>query len=162
MTTTTGVVPARHEVPLEQRWDQESVIPTDEAWEAAFPAAEERLPEQERDRGRLGESAATLLAALRLQDAIAEQVGRVVVYADLRRSEDATNPAYAALADRARGLQTRFAAARAFFESEMLAIPSSKRRPSSRRNRAWHRTGTSLSGSSAGAIMSGQPRSRRY
>ena len=125
-TTSTGAVPLRRDVPLAQRWDLESIFPTDEAWEAAFRAAEARLPELDSFRGRLGESAGTLLAALRLRDEIAEAVGHVDVYADLRRSEDATNATYAALADRGQGLRTRFAAAGAFFEAEILAVPAER------------------------------------
>ena len=121
--TRSGAVPVRREVPLAQRWDLESVFPTDEAWETAFREAEGRLPELERFRGRLGESAGTLLAGLRLRDEIAELVGRVDVYADLRRSEDAGNAFCAALADRGQGLRTRFTAAGAFFDAEILAVP---------------------------------------
>jgi oligoendopeptidase F len=110
-TTTAKAVPARHEVPLAERWDLESVFPTDDAWEAAFRAAEARLPELDRYRGRIGESAANLLAALRLRDEVAEQVERVAVYALLRRAEDATNPVAAAQADRAQGLGARAQAA---------------------------------------------------
>jgi oligoendopeptidase F len=122
-TTTQRTVPARHEVPVAERWDLESVFPTDDAWEAAFRAAEARLPELDRFRGRLGETAASLLAALRLRDAVGEQVERVAVYALLRRSEDATNPVAAAQSDRAQGLGARAQAAAAFFEPEIAALP---------------------------------------
>ena len=122
-TTAERTVPARHEVPLAERWDLESVFPTDEAWETAFRAAEARLPDLERFRGRLGESAGSLLAALRLRDEIGEAVQRVVVYAQLRRTEDATNATYAALSDRAVGLASRTQAAAAFFEPEIVALP---------------------------------------
>jgi len=125
-TTRSGAVPLRRDVPLAQRWDLESIFPTDDAWERAFRETEGRLPELEQFRGRLGESAATLLAGLRLRDEIAEVVGRVDVYADLRRSEDAGNAFYAALADRGQGLRTRFGAAGAFFEAEILAVASER------------------------------------
>ena len=121
-TTIERALPARHEVPLAERWDLESVFPTDEAWEEAFRGVEARLPELGRFRGRVGESAATLLAGLRLRDEIAEAARRVQVYAGLRRSEDAKNPTYAALADRAQTLGARFGAAAAFVEPEIAAI----------------------------------------
>ncbi|CAA9566699.1 MAG: Oligoendopeptidase F [uncultured Thermomicrobiales bacterium] len=123
MATTRQAVPARHEVPLAERWDLESVFPTDDAWDAAFRAAEGRLPELDAYRGRLAESAATLLAALRLRDEIGEQAQRVLVYALLRRSEDATNAVAAGQSDRAQGLGARAAAAGAFFEPEIAALP---------------------------------------
>lgn len=120
---TDHAVPARHDVPLEQRWDLESVFPTDDAWDQAFRAAEARLPELSGLAGRLAESAATLLAGLRLRDEIGEAVGRVLVYALLRRSEDATNATYNALSDRAVGLASRAEAAAAFFQPEIAAPP---------------------------------------
>ena len=122
-TTADRGLPARHEVPLAARWDLESVFPTDDAWEAAYLAVEERLPALARCRGRLGESAATLLAGLRLADEVVEAVGRVGVYAFLRLSEDVTNARSAALADWSRGLSTRARAAGAFVEPEVAALP---------------------------------------
>ncbi len=125
MATTTAeqTVPPRHGVPLAERWNLESVFPSDDAWEAALRAAEARLPELDRFRGRLAESAATLLAGLRLLDEIRGLVGRVVTHALMRRSEDATNPLYAAHADRAQGLAARADEAAAFVEPE-IAAPS--------------------------------------
>ena len=122
-TTIERAVPARQDVPLAERWDLESVFATDEDWEAAFRAAEGRLPELARFRGRLSGSAPDLLAGLRLADEIAEAVERVIVYALLRRSEDATNSRANALADRARGLGARTEAAAAFIEPEIAALP---------------------------------------
>jgi len=72
--------------------------------------------------GRLGESAATLLAGLRLEDEITEAVDKVVVYALLRRSEDATNTRATELSDRAYGLIARAQAAASFVEPEVAAL----------------------------------------
>ena len=130
MTTTeqvvrpaAGAVPPRADVPLAERWDLESVFPSDEAWDAAYRAAEARIPEIERFRGRLGESAATLLQALRSRDEISEAVERVQVVGNLRRAEDNTNPANVAMDSRGSSLGARFAAASAFVPVELLALP---------------------------------------
>jgi oligoendopeptidase F len=116
-------VPARRDVPLEERWDLESVFPTDESWETAFHDAEARLPRLARHQGRLSTSAGALLAGLRVKDAIDETVERLLVYALLRRSEDAANATYGAFADRAQGLASRAEAAAAFFDPEIAALP---------------------------------------
>jgi oligoendopeptidase F len=118
-----GTVPARVDVPLAERWDLASVFPTEDAWEAAYRAADARLPEIERFRGRLGESAATLLAALRLGDELHEAVEKVQVFGELRRSEDNTDPANVAMDSRGAGLRARFEAARAFVPVEALQLP---------------------------------------
>jgi len=104
-------VPTRDRVPLEERWDLESVFPDAAAWEAAYRAAEARLPELDSIRGQLGESAASLLAGLRLVDAIDQAVERVAVFALLRQSEDAGNARANEMADRASGLEARTRAA---------------------------------------------------
>lgn len=122
MSTEAAALPRRDELPPEQRWDIESVYPTDAAWEEAYQAVAGRLGELERFRGRLGESAATLLAGLRARDELLAEVSRLGVYAALRRSEDATNAAYAALADRGASLRARAAAATAYFQPELLAL----------------------------------------
>ena len=123
MSAVATAVPARADVPIEETWVLESVFPTEDAWEDAFDAAGERLGALEAFRGRVAEGAATLLAALRVNDDVAEDVGKVVVYALLRRSEDATNTRAGEMADRAIGLASRAAAAASFIRPEVAALP---------------------------------------
>ncbi len=122
MSAGTAALPRRSELPVERRWDIESVYPDDAAWEAEYAAVAGRLGELEQFRGRLGESAATLLAGLQRRDEILAAVAKLGVYASLRRSEDATNATYAALADRATGLRARAGAAASFYQPEILAL----------------------------------------
>jgi len=117
------MLPARQAVPLAQRWDLERVFATAADWEAAFAAADARLPELAPHRGQLGKSAAALLAVLRLRDDLAVAVDQVVMFATLRRSEDATDAAAGAMADRGHGLDTRLKATAAFIEPELAALP---------------------------------------
>jgi oligoendopeptidase F len=116
-------VPARADVPIEETWGLESVFATEEAWEDALDAAGERLHALEAFRGRIDEGAATMLAALRVNDDVTEDIGKVVVYALLRRSEDATNTRSGEMADRAIGLASRAAAAASFLNPEIAALP---------------------------------------
>lgn len=118
----TTALPKRSEVTREERWDIESLFTSEAAWEAAYDAVSARLPELARYQGRLGESGATLLAALRLRDEVMAAVARVAVYASLRRSEDATNATYAALASRAQGLTARANGIAAWYGPEILAL----------------------------------------
>lgn len=121
-TSTARALPHRAELPPEETWDIESVFPTREAWEAAFRAAAARIGELAQYRGRLGESAETLLRALQLRDETLLDVYRVALYASMRVSQDATNADALALLDRASGLEAQASAAAAFYEPEMLAI----------------------------------------
>lgn len=119
----TAAVPVRSDVAREETWALEDVFPSDAAWEEAFAAADAGLAALPPFAGRVGESAGTLLAALRASDAVGEAISRVSIYAALRQTEDATNARYAALADRATGLAARAAAASSFLAPEIAAIP---------------------------------------
>jgi oligoendopeptidase F len=122
MIATMFAVPVRAEVPLEETWELETIFPSDEVWEEAYDAAEERLRGFDAFRGRIAEGPPTLLAALRLADEVSADVSRVVIYAVLRRAEDATNTHYGELADRAIGLEARADAAAAFLRPEIATL----------------------------------------
>lgn len=117
-------LPKRSELPTEERWDIESLFATDAAWEAAYDALSARLPELAQYQNRLGESGETLLAALRLRDALMAELSRVVIYASLCRSEDATNATYVTLASRVQGLNARAQAVAAYYGPEILDLDS--------------------------------------
>jgi oligoendopeptidase F len=122
MSATITAVPPRAEVPVEETWALESVFATDDAWEEAFTGSDERLRAVEAFRGRIGEGAATLLAALRAADDLTEAVSKVLAYALMRRSEDATNASAGEMADRAIGLASRAEAAGSFLGPEIAAL----------------------------------------
>ncbi|MDQ3228035.1 MAG: oligoendopeptidase F [Chloroflexota bacterium] len=122
MSATTFAVLPRAEVPREETWALENVFPTDEAWEDALDACAERLHSLEPFRGHIADGAATLLAALRLADDLAEDAGKVVTFAQLRRAEDATNTRSGEMADRALGLAARTEAAASFLGPEIAAL----------------------------------------
>ncbi|MBQ9931090.1 MAG: oligoendopeptidase F, partial [Firmicutes bacterium] len=79
-----------------------------------------------RFQGRLGESAATLLEAFTVKDAIWQKLERVYVYARMRRDEDNRVSLYQGLCDRAQTLMAKAAAAGSFFTPEVLEIPREK------------------------------------
>jgi oligoendopeptidase F len=122
MSATATAVPPRSEVPFSETWALETIFPTEESWEAAYAAADERLRDLEAYRGRIAESPETLLAALRLSDDLSESVSQVVIFATLRRTEDATNTHFGELADRALGLASRSSAAASFVRPEIAAL----------------------------------------
>lgn len=121
-TGATGALPARSELDPAYTWDLESIFPSDEAWEARFVDLSGRLGEPEQFRETIGESAETLLAALRLRDRLVTDVERVRKYAVLRASEDQTNARYMAFEDRADSLRARANAVVAWYELALLAI----------------------------------------
>ncbi len=115
--------PARETVPVEQTWDLHSLYPDTAAWEADLARVDALLPDLARYKGRLGEGPDLLLALLRRRDTLFERANRVEWYAFNSLSEDQADPARQALDDRASALSARVAAAVAYIEPELLALP---------------------------------------
>jgi oligoendopeptidase F len=122
----TKTVPARTEVPDESKWNLEAVFPQDSQWEIEFGEVAPLIERLKEFKGRLGESAETLLASFKLRDDINYRLERLFAYARMRRDEDNTNPRYQALEDRARMLWTRVEEASAYFNPELLDIGREK------------------------------------
>ncbi|MDR2088904.1 MAG: oligoendopeptidase F [Clostridiales Family XIII bacterium] len=113
----------REDIPARYKWDIASMYADDESWEADAARTEEGAARCARFSGRLGESAATLLAALGEKDALWQLAERVFVYARMRRDEDNRDARRQAMCDRAQTLMSKVAAALSFFTPEFLTIP---------------------------------------
>ena len=120
--TEAHKVPRRDEVPAEYTWDLALMYASDAAWEQETAALEGMIPEIAALEGAVGQSAATLLRALRLRDDVGIRIFQIYRYANHRRDSDSTDPAGQALAERAGSLYAKIAAATAFIEPEILAI----------------------------------------
>lgn len=121
-TPTNGAVPPRSAIPEDKTWDLEKVFASQDDWEAAFRAAEARIPQIAHFQGKATQDAATLLDVLTLRDDIVSDLETVIVYAHLRFAEDASNSANAAMASRASGLAARAGAAAAFVDAEISQL----------------------------------------
>jgi oligoendopeptidase F len=120
-TTATAVLP-RAEVPVEKTWALETIFASNDVWEDAFAASGEPLRALKSFRGRIAEGPSTLLGALRAADEVTEVISKVLVYALLRRAEDATNTTSGEMADRAIGLAARAEADASFLGPEIAAL----------------------------------------
>lgn len=118
----TNALPPRSAVPAEQTWDLHSVYPSDEAWAAEQRAAIAALPELVGFAGRLGDSAATLLAALQARDRQRAVAWRLYQYASMQSKADLSDQAAAARLQQGRAIESQAAEALAYFEPELLAI----------------------------------------
>ncbi|HEV2656377.1 MAG TPA: oligoendopeptidase F, partial [Ktedonobacteraceae bacterium] len=74
----------REEIPLEFRWDLESIFSQNEDWERNFQAIQGRIPELEALQGKLAQSGEALVAVLRKRDELFEDVETLYVYASMR------------------------------------------------------------------------------
>lgn len=122
----TAKIPLRSEVPVEHTWDLSPLFKDDKAWERAFKKLEGQVPDLEKFRGRLGESARTLYKFLELQTAFEKDAERLRSYAFLRASEDVGNSHYQGLIQRYTHMATRANEATSFVAPEIQAIPKKK------------------------------------
>ena len=96
----TATLPRRSEIALEYTWNLESMYGDNSLWEKDFELVGERLPGLEAYKDHLGDSPKTLLGALKMQDELGVKLEQLIVYANMRKDEDNTNPEYQALTDR--------------------------------------------------------------
>lgn len=116
-------LPKRNEVEQQFKWAIEDLYQTDEQWEQEYNTLKERAQKTAEYRGRLSESARTLLEFLQLSDELNIMTERVYVYASQKYHEDTGNPVYQDLADKAGVLIVQVESALSFVTPEILAIP---------------------------------------
>lgn len=119
----TMQIPARAEVAAQDKWAIHDLFATDDDWRAALAAAKDYVPRVQAFRGRLGESAQTLLDYLRLDDEISLAFDALVHYAQRKSDEDTRVAAYQEMVSQVTRLAVELQSAAAFQTPELLAIP---------------------------------------
>jgi len=106
----------RSEVDEEYTWDLEALYPDEDAWEAAFEEAQERIDDLWAFEGRATDDADALSETLDTCETLMRQVANVASYARMRRDEDTADDRYQALHARAQSLSSEAAGAASFVE----------------------------------------------
>ena len=117
------VIPERKDVDVKYTWDLTPIFADDEAWEQAYKelcALPEKIAAL---RGRIGESAGTLLEFFRMQDEISLSIEAVFGYASLKGDEDTSDSIYQNMRGKAMGIYVAISGAGAYSTPEILAIP---------------------------------------
>ena len=112
-------VPDRSEIDAEYKWDLESIYASDEEWEEAYEAVEERLDEMATYEGQVTEDGETLLDVLELREDIMREVQKIASYARMRKDENTADQQYQALAGRGMSLASDANSASSFVEPEI-------------------------------------------
>jgi oligoendopeptidase F len=115
-------LPNRVDMDARFTWNSVSVFPDGAGWDAAVGSILAKLPDLGEFKGHLGESPDMLADWFAAADAAQLLMGKVVVYATMSYSVDATDQAAAARADRARSTYAQLGAAMAFAVPEMISI----------------------------------------
>jgi oligoendopeptidase F len=113
----------RAEVPTELTWKLEDLFTTTEEWEKELEAIQQELPSVTQYKGKLADGPKTLLACLIAQEKLFERIVLVATYANLRISEDGSNPENQGNAGKVGSVLASINASLSFIESEILGLP---------------------------------------
>ena len=112
-------LPTRNEIDPKYRWDLTHIFATQEDWEKALKACEEKVKTFADYEGKVAEDPR---AAVRMNFAFQDELMPVIEYAFLSREGDNGDPQAQAMFMRAMGLITQAEAAGAFLEPELLEL----------------------------------------
>jgi oligoendopeptidase F len=104
-------------------WNLDDLFPSTADWETELQALDTARSNVRLYQGRLGESAANLLACLDAVEALQQRFVRVSTFAYLRNAQDGTDPQHQSDLARVAGLSARLNASIAFVDSEILQLP---------------------------------------
>ena len=116
-------IPKRSDIPEEFTWDLSAIFENEAAWEKALSELGSYAAKIAAFQGKLGESAAGLLAFFRLEDETEVLAGKVGGYASLSSDVDLSNGHFQSLVGRARSTMVSVFQAGAFSSPEIMAIP---------------------------------------
>ena len=121
-------IPARKDVPAKDKWNLSSIYKSDDEWEAALKTIPELTKKAAAYKGRLGESAVTLLAALKELEAANLAMETVYHYASLQHEADEDDSAATDRDGRAMMAYTQMQAELSFVDPEIQEIDETKLR----------------------------------
>ena len=112
----------REAMRIEDTWALEDIFATDEQWWSAMEWVNEKLPEYEKFKGRLSESAEVLYECLELDGHVGQAMEKISCYAGQKSDQDTRVTEYQDLMGRAEDLYTLAALASSFIQAEIIRI----------------------------------------
>jgi oligoendopeptidase F len=116
----------RSETAEQYTWNLAELYPDAAAWEAARVSLGTDIPQLGQWQGKLGESAATLLAALSNRENLALRVDRLSSYASQLSDQDTRVSRHMEMQQQADQVYTEFQTAGAYFRPEVLQVGRAK------------------------------------
>ena len=107
-------------------WDLRDIYPTDAAWEAERKAIQAKIPSLLQFKGKLGQSAAGLKAALQAQSDLIKRASRLYTYASLKADEDRRIAVNQERKQQAQDVFTALGEASSWANPELVAIGAAK------------------------------------
>src|SRR3954463_9959205 len=115
-------IPTRADISETDKWDLTHLFADVSKWQEDFAWLQREYSNLKQWKGRVGESAQTLVGLLELEKALEQKMERIYHYASLQAAEDSTNNEYLARIGQVQNLLTRISEAAAFVVPEILAI----------------------------------------
>lgn len=116
----------RSEIDNKFKWDLGSMYSNDQKWENDLMLCSEKAKEFLGYQGKIGKTAETLLAVMKLKDFLMEKTENVIVYAMMRRDEDNRVEKYQAMCDKASASFAQISAMTSFVAPELLSYGEEK------------------------------------
>lgn len=121
-----GDLPTRDKIAEEYKWNLTDVYKTDETWETDFNWVKENASKYSQFEGKLGNSAADLLACIKFDEELSMKIDRLFLYASLSRDLDLTHEGNQGRYDRMMSLYSNVAALSSFVRPEILKMDEEK------------------------------------
>ncbi|MDD3164716.1 MAG: oligoendopeptidase F [Oscillospiraceae bacterium] len=116
-------IPERNALQAEDQWNLADLYPTDAAWQQDFDALKALVAQIPTYRGRLAQSAQTLMEYVTLDTRVGELLDKLMNYAQRKSDEDTRVSAYQAMVAKLTAVWVEAASAGAFETPEIMAIP---------------------------------------
>lgn len=116
-------VKQRNEIDKKYKWSIETMYNMDFVWERDYCEVKDAAAELAGYKGRLGESAETLLEFLDKRSAAWRTLEHLYVFARMKRDEDNREPKYQALCEKAQKLSVILSESLSFFAPEIMEVP---------------------------------------
>lgn len=123
---STNKIPSRSEVPTKDKWDLSSIYKSDDEWEDALKAVSSLTEKVVQFKGKMGDSAESLLQALKTLEQAELQIETVYHYASLQHEADEDDSKATDRYGRAVMAYTQMMAEISFIDPEIQAIDEEK------------------------------------
>ena len=120
---TDRPIPKREDVPEEMTWDLADIFADDAAWQAEYEAFKTVPEKVAAFAGKLGASAADLLAFFKQEDELTVRLTKLYGYASCKSDQDTANGTYQDMRAKAISTLVAIGSAAAFSTPEIMAIP---------------------------------------
>lgn len=119
-------IPSRNEIPAEYKWDLTQLYKNDQEWEEDFKQIQSLCDKMVSFKGKLGTDAATLLEALKADEALDRKIENVYHYASLNNEADQGDSTAQERYNRVMMEYTKVQSATSFYVPELMAIDDEK------------------------------------